>query len=119
VLSCRFGNIFKSSVFFKKTILGTTPEFAKFVLTNSELFPSVYPRNVQFLMPSSFLFLDGPPHATIKKIVSRFTLPEYLRKMVGTLEGIVLENLALWEQKGSVLGYEVAEQVLLLLLLLI
>jgi cytochrome P450 len=107
----RFGNIFKSLVFLKKTILGTTPEFAKFVLSNSELFHSVYPGNVAHLLPSSFLFLNGPPHAAIRKVVSRFTVPGYTKKMVGHLEGIVLESLAMWEQRGDVLGFDVATQV--------
>ncbi|CAM6126855.1 unnamed protein product [Calypogeia fissa] len=49
----RYGSIFKSNIFMRKTILGTTPEFLKFVALNSSLFKLKYPASVEFIAPNT------------------------------------------------------------------
>jgi cytochrome P450 len=93
--------------------VGTTPEFAKFIAgNNTNCLVSGWPKNFsEMLGPKGFMFRDGPPHMTIKKIFLKQFQEEALRTKATTLETIVLENLGEWERKGSVNGREGASKV--------
>ncbi|CAM6126883.1 unnamed protein product [Calypogeia fissa] len=105
----RYGSIFKSSVYLRKTILGTTPEFAKFVALNPTLFNVQYPKNVEFICPNAVLFADGNRQAAVKRIFRKLTIPESVPTMVQALESIILENLASWKEQGTVVGREATD----------
>ncbi|CAM6126861.1 unnamed protein product [Calypogeia fissa] len=105
----RYGTIFKSNIFLQKSILGTTPEFAKFVAFNSTLFKVQYPKSVEFVSPNSAFFGDAPRQAVVKKIFRKFSVPEYLPTVIQGLESIIIENLASWEEQGTVVSSDAIE----------
>ncbi|CAM6099681.1 unnamed protein product [Calypogeia fissa] len=100
----RYGSINKSCLFLRRAILGTTPDFAKFVTSNSHLFQMDAPANSKRLGPKAFVFKDGPQHMSVKKTLQKALLPESLQSRVEVLENIVLQNLASWEQSGTVMA---------------
>jgi (+)-abscisic acid 8'-hydroxylase len=104
--------VFKSSIFLRKTILGTTPDFAKFVCLNPDLFPVQYPKTVEFVSPNAVFFEDGPSHLAVKKLFTKFALPESLQTMVQSLESIIVANLESWEQQGTVVGSQATEMLI-------
>ncbi|CAM6118119.1 unnamed protein product [Calypogeia fissa] len=108
----RYGSVFKSSLFLRKTILGTTADFAKFVSSNPDLFPVQYPETVEFVSPSAVFFEEGPSHLAVKKLFTKFALPESLQTMVQSLESIIVANLESWEQQGTVVGSQATEMLI-------
>lgn len=110
----RYGNVFKSSLSFKPAILGATPEFAKFVLNDTDLFINgAPPSSRELLGPKSVLFQDGPRHVSMKKLIQKVLLPEALRTKVDVLETIVLENLTSWAERGTVSGRDATQKMTL------
>ncbi|CAM6109449.1 unnamed protein product [Calypogeia fissa] len=107
----RYGTIFKSNVFLRKTILGTTPEFARFVSLNKDLFKFYLPESMKFISSNSVFWADGPLQVALKKTFKKFSLPESLQTMVQATESIVLEHLASWEKQGTVVGSEAAKKL--------
>lgn len=107
-----YGNIFKSCFFLQPGIVGTTPEFAKFVTSSTKLFEGGWPETlVAVVGPKSFMFKDGPHHMSIRKIIQKSLLPDALRSQVNVLETIILENMASWEQRGTIVGNEGTQKV--------
>ncbi|CAM6109327.1 unnamed protein product [Calypogeia fissa] len=108
----RYGTIFKSNVFLRKTILGTTPEFARFVCLNEDLFKFYLPESMQFISPNSGFWADGPLRVALRKNFKIISLPESLQTMVQAMESIVLEHLASWEKQATVVGREATEKLI-------
>ncbi|CAM6126888.1 unnamed protein product [Calypogeia fissa] len=107
----RYGSIFKSNIFLRKTILGPTAEFAKFVTANPRVFKVQYPESVSFISPNAVFFKDGPRQVAVKKVFKRFTVAESLQTMIQPLESIILENLASWEAQGTLVGSDGTDQL--------
>jgi cytochrome P450 len=61
--------------------------------------------------PNALLFIDGPLHVALKKILQKPFLPDALRPKINTLETIILENMASWEQREAVNGMSSVRKV--------
>jgi (+)-abscisic acid 8'-hydroxylase len=93
-------------------IVGLTPEFAKFVTSNNtDLFQNGWPKAQQDLFPNGLVFLDGPLHTSLKKIYAKAFSLDGLRPKVDTLESIILENIASWDQRGTFEGMSFVKKV--------
>lgn len=112
VNQCRYGSIFKTNVFLRPTIFGTTPEFAKLVNTNTHLFRRSFPESFKKILgPNTFMLQDGPPHMSVRKVVLKSIGPETLRHQVRSFENIILENMDSWVRAGTVVGMDATQQV--------
>ncbi|CAM6100995.1 unnamed protein product [Calypogeia fissa] len=111
----RYGTIFKSNLFLRPVILGTTPDFTRFVCNNSHLFTVETPANVRKLGTKACVVKDGPSHMSVKKVLQKALLPEALRSRVEMLETIILQNLASWESEhcGNVVGRDGCQRITL------
>lgn len=108
----RYGSIFKSSLFGKSAIVGSSPDFTKFLLTNSELFAhGVPPAVVEVVGPKAFLTMEGPHRTHLKKVVTKPVSPEGLRNKIDVLYNIIYEHLASCEQRGTVIAIYAMEEV--------
>lgn len=93
-------------------IVGTTPEFAKFLLGNSNLFVSGWPASIaEIVGPKAFAHKHGPEHIAVKRILQKPLLPESLKSKTETLESIILRNLASWAQTGTIIARDAAQKV--------
>lgn len=92
--------------------MGTTPDFAKFILTNSEVFRGGYPPVVlRIIGPTAFVGIDGPHRLPLRKIVTKPLSVDSLRTKVEVLDDIIYQRLAAWEQRGTVVGLTAAQEV--------
>lgn len=94
--------------------MGTTSDFAKLITSNSKVFVSGWPANLkEVVRPKALMFQNGAQHMSIKKIMQKCIVPEALRTKVTTLETIILENMASWEQKDTIIGRDGTMKVIL------
>jgi hypothetical protein len=87
-------------------------EFAKLVVSNSSLFASGWPESVKGVIGhKAFVFKDGVPHMSVKKLLQKAVLPETLKTQVPSLEEIIFKNINSWAEKGSIVAREGNDKV--------
>jgi cytochrome P450 len=89
-----------------------TPKFAKFVTMNVDFFISKGAQSLMNLLgPKMIMSKNGPANTSLKKLLLKPILPEALRSLVANIEILILENMGIWEQTGTVVAKDVAEKV--------
>ena len=104
VYFCRYGKIFKSSLFGEATIVSADARFNKFILNNEgNMFELSYPKNFSEIVgKSSILNMRGDLHRDTRAIVVSSVSNAILRStMLKRMEKQALLVLNSWKQKRN------------------
>ncbi|BFI40593.1 protein MpCYP707D1 [Marchantia polymorpha subsp. ruderalis] len=109
----KFGRVFKSHLLGTPSIMVATPEMAKFVYGERNLFRASYPRTITTLIGKGFLSSCDPHrHPFLKKVIQSVLLPDTLRHEVGRIEGYINGGLDSWDGKPILAAKEFKELTL-------
>lgn len=99
VVTCRYGNIFKTHILGCPCVMISSPEAAKIVLVSqAHLFKPTYPPSKEKMIgPEALFFHQGAYHSRLKKLVQASFVPSALRGSVPDIEKIVLGFLPTWD----------------------
>ncbi|KAG6545783.1 hypothetical protein Mapa_012744 [Marchantia paleacea] len=94
----RYGRMFLSHLFGHPTIVMTTYEAAKHVLSREDLFKVSYPYSVKVLIGhESVIMVNGEKHERLRKLMTPFFLPDSLKDLISPIEEQTMNVLKSWE----------------------
>lgn len=95
VLTCRYGDIFKTHILGCPCVMVSRPEAAKMILvTQAHLFKPTYPPSKENMIGHNALFFhQGPYHSHLKKIIQSSFLPCALKESVPHIQNLVIDML--------------------------
>lgn len=103
----RYGQIFKTHLFGRPTIIMIGPEAIRFLLTNENQYFSIsWPYSTQVLLgPASIPMQTGGEHQQRRKLLSQAFQLRALAGYVSTIEDITRSYLHKWERMGTLTWY--------------
>ena len=102
----KYGNIFKTHLFGRPTVMLIGAEANRLMLTENQYFSITWPHSTKVLLgPASLAVQTGVEHQKRRKLLSQAFQPRALEGYVSTMENITRSYLHKWEQLGTLTWY--------------
>lgn len=102
LVTCRYGNVFRTHILGKPIIVSTDPDVNKAVLLNhGNVFIPCYPKSVtELLGKSSILQTNGPLQKRLHSLIGGFfRSPQFKSRITREIEDSVKLSLSTWEHR--------------------
>lgn len=112
VRKAKYGDVFKTSLFFERTIVLDGAEANRFLYTNEgKLFREAWPTSLVALLGANTLVaLSGTQHKRLRRVVMSCLYPEALQNFVATVDDMTQQQfIQKWQGQAQVSLYRVVK----------